>query len=134
MPLSDFNTHSEKKHPSEKRVLFVAIAPQGYCFGTLFSVSAGILGQGSECSLYKLTTITFRFSFPPVEVFCHLGPSTCCCPNDQFLLFNPYIIFKNHYYSSLMATSSYHTQNKTRIVSIGPPILKPEMWADTYRD
>ena len=28
-----------KKRPSEKRVLFVAIAPQGYCFGTLFSVS-----------------------------------------------------------------------------------------------
>ncbi len=26
----------EKKHPSEKRVLFVAIASQGYCFGTLF--------------------------------------------------------------------------------------------------
>ncbi len=32
----------EKKHPSEKRVLFVAIVPQGYYFGTLFSVSVVI--------------------------------------------------------------------------------------------
>ncbi len=29
----------EKNYPSEKRVLFVAIASQGCCFGTLFSVS-----------------------------------------------------------------------------------------------
>ena len=28
-----------KKHPLKKRVLLVAVAPQGYCFGTLFSVT-----------------------------------------------------------------------------------------------
>ena len=29
----------EKRVPFEKRVLFVAIVPQGYCFSTLFSLS-----------------------------------------------------------------------------------------------
>ncbi len=39
-PPFDKARFKEKKHPSEKRVPFVAIAHQGPCFGTLLSLSA----------------------------------------------------------------------------------------------
>ncbi len=45
-----------KKYPSEKRVLFVAIAPQGYCFGTHFFVSVYMYNRPEV--LYKQAKVT----------------------------------------------------------------------------